>query len=197
MRTGTTASWTSVRENPSGVFFKRSDISRSVTYKHTENNDRHIWNSCDYTFGCPGGFVNTTMQQSVEQRWSKLQGEVSSSTLYWSIQGSLSRTSFSTFQSVSYMRGTHLLYPWCLYIQEKAHNSHANLVLCCNIFSVFMCIPFWGTAVGHWRQVHRAERLNVLSPMKREQVGEQGCQQGEMLNLQVSFHSLASLAPWK
>lgn len=43
--------------------------------------------------------------------------------------------------------------------------------------------------------MNRAERLNELSPMKREQVGEQGCQQGEMLNLWVSFHSLASLAP--
>lgn len=37
MRTGTTASWTSVRENPSGVLFKRSEFSRSVTcrYKQT------------------------------------------------------------------------------------------------------------------------------------------------------------------
>lgn len=134
VRTGTTANWTSVRENPSGAFFKRSGISRSVTYKHTQNNYR---NSCDYTFGCSGGFVNRTMQQSVEQRWSKLQGEVSSSTLYWSIQGSLSRTSFSTFQSVSYMKGTYLLYPWCLYIQEKAHISHANLVLI-YIFSIYV-----------------------------------------------------------
>lgn len=46
MRTGTTASWTSVRENPSGVFFRRSEISRSVTYKHGDkemsNTQRHL-----------------------------------------------------------------------------------------------------------------------------------------------------------
>lgn len=47
------------------------------------------------------GLGDATMQQSVEQRWSRLQGEESSSTLYWSVRGSLSRTSFSTFQSVS------------------------------------------------------------------------------------------------
>lgn len=79
--------------------------------------------------------------------------------------------------------------PDAFYTQEKTHNSHANLEPC--------CIPFSGTAVGHWRQARRAERLNGLCPMKREQVGEQGCQQGEMLTLLVSFHSLASLAPWK
>lgn len=78
---------------------------------------------------------------------------------------------------------------------QKKMQLNANLVLCSTIFSVMMCIPFWGTAVGHWRRARRADRLNVLS-LKREQVGEQGCQQGEMLSPWVSFHSLASLAPW-
>lgn len=58
---------------------------------------------------CVCVFLYTTMQQSVEQSWSKLHGEVSSSTLYCSVHGSLSRTSFSTFQSVSYKRKTNLV----------------------------------------------------------------------------------------
>lgn len=57
-------------------------------------------------------------------------------------------------------------------------------------------IPFWGTAVGHWRRVRRAGRLNVWSLKKRELVGERGCQLGGMWNLWLSFHPLASLGPW-
>lgn len=47
-----------------------------------------------------------TMLQSVEHSWSRLHSDVSSSTLYCSVHGSLSRTSFSTFQSVSCTRET-------------------------------------------------------------------------------------------
>lgn len=64
-------------------------------------------------------FICTTMQQSVEQSWSKLHGDVSRSTLYCSIQGSLSRTSFSTFQSVSYKRNIDL--QSVFFPQEKAN----------------------------------------------------------------------------
>lgn len=96
-----------------------------------------------------------------------------------------------------YERNTPLISLMPLHTAKKPHNSHANLESRCNVFSVFMCIPFSGTAVGHWRLARRAERLIGLSPKTREQVGEQGCQQGEMLTLLVSFHSLASLAPWK
>lgn len=128
------------------------------------------------------------MQQSVEQRWSKLQGEVSSSTLYWSIQGSLSRTNFSTFQSVSYRRKTNLWHLLCL--------TTGNNKKLWGLFSVMVCIPFWGTAVGRWRRAHRAERPNELSLKTREPGEERGCQPGETLNLWVSFHPLASLAPW-
>lgn len=68
----------------------------------------HIWcrQVSIHLYACD--FVCTTMQQSVEQSWSKLHGDVSRSTLYCSIQGSLSRTSFSTFQSVSYKRNVTL-----------------------------------------------------------------------------------------
>lgn len=52
------------------------------------------------------GLICNTMQQSVEQSWSKLHGDVRSSTLYCSVHGNLSRTSFSTFQSVSWERKT-------------------------------------------------------------------------------------------
>lgn len=74
---------------------------------HMQRNERH-----EATMACrlpsidprAAFFIPTTMQQSVEQSWSKLHGDVSSSTLYCSVQGSLSRTSFSTFQSVSYRK---------------------------------------------------------------------------------------------
>lgn len=93
-----------------------------------------------------------TMQQRVEHSWSRLHGDVSSRTLYCSVHGSLSRTIFSTFQSVSCNGETNkgsvssyvflnftLTWPperyWpykyiCMYFTEPLSSSHKKLLKC-------------------------------------------------------------------
>lgn len=199
VRTGTTASWTSVRENPSGVFFKRSDIRRSVTYK---NIGKTMPGICGTLVIRRLGALAALLTLPCSRVWSKDGPSCKvkwAAALYTEASRAVCQEPVSALSNLFPVWEEHTFYIPDAFTQDKSTQfTHKLGSLLQYIFSTdCVCIPFWGTAGGHWRRVHRAGRLHVLSPMKRERVGEQGCQQGETLNLQVSFHSLASLAPWK